>query len=1166
MKSTLLLLSSVIITLIASSGLQAQGRVVLNGGQIKISNGAALVVANNAANAITRNSGHIVSEGQNNQVKWNIGTTAATYIIPWGTSTGSYIPLSFTTSGAAGASGYFSFATYQTTSQNSSSLPAGVSNFNSSVGIDASLTAVDRFWKMEPVAYTTRPALSNLNFTYPDAEYALPNKILIENKLTARRWNATLATWQDYITGGVANIATNTVRINSLPGTELQPWWSLQYPGASYHWIATTPGNVNLPGTWSLTIAGSAAITIPGPGDAIFFDDARDGNSVLTTLFEVGQLTVAPGYSGTITQGIAAVNIDGDANFGSGTFIGSGASFNVNGSLNITGGAFTATSGTTDIKGNLNVSNTATFAHNNGTFQFSGTSGTQTINAPGVAFRSITATNTSASTGLVFESNNQLMGVLSLGNNVVVDPDGASNNRVLTLASSADSPTADAAVGILPAGASVNGAVTIQRYMAIEGVNGGRIYRYIASPIIAATVADLQAEIPVSGTFTGRSNCSGCGTNQSMFSYYEPTIVDTNGNGISNFDDGYIDFPENSNTETLTPGRGYALFVRGNTLTTARWDVRGKINAGNTAAISLPVSFTSTGIVANDGWNLVGNPFPSTIDWNAVSGWTKANVNASIYIRDNSVAGGQFATWNGLVGTNGGSRYIAMGQAFWVKANAATPVLTANENVKAPGTQTNFFRAATTDNLLRVTLMQGNIRDEAVIHFRADATNAFDPHADAMKLPNTGFNLSTQVIGGEKLAINSLDQVSCTMPINLVIENIAVGNYSLTFDGISSYASSTTMQLNDTFTGASVDLRQSNTYAFSVTNNAASSSATRFTLTIVQTESPMNYTIATTDVCPDQDAKIEITETSKQNIYEVFVNDKRLSEMNGKDGTMSLSVASSLLSLGANQITVRATPRQGCGSKTEKVHTVVVEEIVNPASVTTGTTCREGTVTLNASGAQAGQQYRWYGAMTDDTQLGSDAVFVTPVLTQTTTYFVSIANTLGCEGERVPVEAKVIAYENPVIDSFNDSLHVNFSGTMQWYVDGNLLPHDTTSTIKPMQSGIYTVAIPVQTCLATASMSYTMPEVITGIGESTSSMIRVYPNPVAEFLFFEKENDDVEEVTIQSVNGAIVGRFNLTRSEKITTGKFDMSALSSGLYFVNIRSSDKKTEIKVIKQ
>jgi hypothetical protein len=65
----------------------AQARLILNnGGIVNITNNAFVVIDNPAANAITRNTaGHIISEGELNRLKWNIGTTAGSYIVPFRT-------------------------------------------------------------------------------------------------------------------------------------------------------------------------------------------------------------------------------------------------------------------------------------------------------------------------------------------------------------------------------------------------------------------------------------------------------------------------------------------------------------------------------------------------------------------------------------------------------------------------------------------------------------------------------------------------------------------------------------------------------------------------------------------------------------------------------------------------------------------------------------------------------------------------------------------------------------------------------------------------------------------------------------------------------------------------------------------------------------------------
>ncbi|HEY8935658.1 MAG TPA: T9SS type A sorting domain-containing protein, partial [Cyclobacteriaceae bacterium] len=334
-----------------------------------------------------------------------------------------------------------------------------------------------------------------------------------------------------------------------------------------------------------------------------------------------------------------------------------------------------------------------------------------------------------------------------------------------------------------------------------------------------APVSDIQNEIPVTGTFTGNNNssCTGCGgsSTQSMFSYNEAA------SGTQ--DVGYVNFPSSSNTETFQEGVGYTIYVRGNILSSALWDLSGVVNQGSA---TIPVSFTSTGSLANDGWNMVGNPYPSTIDWNASSGWTKAGLDGSIYIRDNGQTTPVFATWNGTTGTNGGSQYISTGQGFWVKA-ISTPTLIATENVKVAGTQTTFIRQASPQNILRITMKNSVNRDETVIHLRTDATEAFDSRVDAWKLTNATFNLSSVLSDGTKLAINSLPLVSCPRSVRLDVTS-STGTYKLEFSQFDSFAADVTLTLTDNFLNKSIDMRTAGSYDFQVTSDSKSYGSNRF--------------------------------------------------------------------------------------------------------------------------------------------------------------------------------------------------------------------------------------------------------------------------------------------------------------------------------------------------
>lgn len=808
-----------------------QGRLVLNGGVVNITHGANLVLANPATNAITRTSGYILSEGESNKIKWNIGTTTGTYTVPWGFG-GTYMPLTFTKAAGTGASGNFVFSTYETGWQNSAQLPTGVANMNGIAGLDFSNYVTDRFWQVNAQGYTTKPALTNLILTYLDAEVTTTGNTITESNLKANRYNSTLSSWTDNILASTVNTSSNTVTVSSVSANDLQPWWVVGTLGANRYWVSAGGSSSNLTSNWSQTPGGAGNAGVPTATDVIVFDGAKDGNCVLNADLTVSGFQVNSGYSGTITQGTNKITITNGATFSGGVFLGGTNKISVTGPFTVSGAFFASTSDTLELKGNCTISS-GTFAHNSGTVKFSGTSGMQRISGSGVTdFNNITVTNTSAQPGLSIESSQNMAGELKLANNVTFDADGSSNTSVFTMLSSGEEPTQDASVAILESGASVSGKVTVQRFMAQEGANGGRIYRYISSPVQNATVADIQNEIPVTGPFTGTSVCSGCSTSQTMFAYDETVITDINSSGAADLNDGYVNFPTHANTETLTPGKGYTFYVRGNILTSTMWDVSGTLNTGNITPITFPVTFTSSGKIENDGWNLVGNPFPSTIDWDAPSGWTKTNLDAAIYMTDNGGESSKVATWNGVAGTNGASQHIAMGQGFWVKANGdGVPVLSANENVKASAKQTTFFRKSGTSDLLRITMAQGSKWDDCVINFRTDATPAFDHNADAMKLKNQSFNISTLSSNNDALAINSWSSLTCDTKIKINITDAVAGHYTLTFTGIDSFLGDVNLLLEDKFANASAALTNNMQYPFDVTSDPASQGSSRFVLT-----------------------------------------------------------------------------------------------------------------------------------------------------------------------------------------------------------------------------------------------------------------------------------------------------------------------------------------------
>lgn len=763
------------------------------------------------------------------------------------------------------------------------------------------------------------------------------------------------------------------------------------------------------------------------------------------------------------------------------------------------------------------INNGTLNALNASTVEFTGSS-IQNINGTSVtSFQNILITNT-ADPGVRVQTNQKLIGVLNLGANVVFDPDGSSNTAVFTLLSSGDSPTIDAAIGPLPAGARIDGKVTVQRHMSREGV-GYRLYRYISSPIQNASVASIQSKIPIVGSFSGTSICSGCGTWPTMYLYDESVITDNNSDNKIDLNDGYVRFPTSSSSEILQPGRGYAMYVWGNLLMSTSWEVRGNINAGNFTPVPLPVSYTSSGVNANDGWNLVGNPFPSTIDWDASSGWTKTNLESAIYIPDNSTSNWKFATWNGMIGTNGGSQHIATGQSFWIKADGiGTPVLTANENVKASGTQTTFFRKASLENILRITMVQGSASDETVIHFREDATVGFDKNADARKMLNAGFNLSSRINDGSLLVINSMPMLNCNASVKLSIDKVVSGTYQLNFKDIVTFTNGAIITLKDNFLNKTVTVVEGLSHTFSVTSNLASHGYGRFELQF-GSQPVQDFSVATKTVCEGIDGAISLSNSQPSVLYSYSINGTVTAPIAGNGTLLSLIIDKQFLKVGQNVITTKGVSKS-C-STLELKKEVSMKVIKTPdVSAQPVAGCGPSSLSLIAT-SSSGVSYNWFETETSvEPYSNHSTVFTTPLLTESKTYYVSVTGSTGCESSRKSVLAEVRKIPDVTISESNGVLTSSFAGENQWYRNNRLL-NASLPVFVADSSGLYKVVVSENGCPGLAEIQVTVlhePTDFSALGQS------VCENMNAEVKIDNSQTTHIyqaviNEITIASVIG-----------------------------------------------
>jgi len=175
------------------------------------------------------------------------------------------------------------------------------------------------------------------------------------------------------------------------------------------------------------------------------------------------------------------------------------------------------------------------------------------------------------------------------------------------------------------------------------------------------------------------------------------------------------------------------------------------------------------------GFNLVGNPYPSPINWNA-AGWTKTNIDDALYFFKASGTdqyGGSYSSYvNGNSSDGVANAIIPSMQGFFVRVSTGTYPVTAtlgfSNNVRVTNLAPPFFKSAKASAvpLIRITATFSDdplSSDPTVIYFDENGTEQMDPKLDALKLFNTDLsipNLYSVTSSNDKLSISALPPIT----------------------------------------------------------------------------------------------------------------------------------------------------------------------------------------------------------------------------------------------------------------------------------------------------------------------------------------------------------------------------------------------------------------------
>ncbi len=311
-----------------------------------------------------------------------------------------------------------------------------------------------------------------------------------------------------------------------------------------------------------------------------------------------------------------------------------------------------------------------------------------------------------------------------------------------------------------------------------------------------------------------------------------------------------------STSNTLEETKGYMIYApeASHTFTFA-----GAMNAGT---FSPMVTFSGSGN------NLVPNPYPSAIDWNAASGWSKINIANSVYVWPSG--GSNYATFVSGVANNGGSNIIPAGQSYFVKATGA-PTFTMTDAVRVHNSHAFYKSNENIADLLRVKATSNAMTDESVVRFTDLATTNADSDYDAWKLYGTDGapQLYSVAADNEMLAINSLPTLNGYAKVPMNYESTFTGDVTLNFSELESFPSTLALKLEDKLTGQLINIRQQPAYTFA---HQSSNAKDRFVLhfgsaTGIDEQRTTNGNIWISDKTVNISSPASVGEKAKVEIY-----------------------------------------------------------------------------------------------------------------------------------------------------------------------------------------------------------------------------------------------------------------------------------------------------------
>jgi len=332
-------------------------------------------------------------------------------------------------------------------------------------------------------------------------------------------------------------------------------------------------------------------------------------------------------------------------------------------------------------------------------------------------------------------------------------------------------------------GTSSIGTSIAERYIAKDNK-----WHFLSSPVSSQAIKPAFAPTAIDNTF-------------SIYKWDESIAITGNT---------WINIRTNSTTynplfeTSFEVGRGYLVAYNTSYSGSATHNYTGTLNTGDK---TITIGF------ANNHYNLIGNPYPSAINWDetslAANAATKLNAYPPIWLWNGSV--GNYGNYvSGIGGTNGATNIIAPHQGFFVEAKSGGTFTMPNTARVHPNSQA-YLKSSNIANLIKLKVISTatDYSDEMIIKF-ANSNNGVVKWV-SMKTEAPSLY---SVRGNEDYSINVLDEVLLPLAVPVSFKAGINGSYTINALEINGFTLCSSIVLEDLHTNISQNLMSNPIYNF----------------------------------------------------------------------------------------------------------------------------------------------------------------------------------------------------------------------------------------------------------------------------------------------------------------------------------------------------------------